>query len=92
MDDFLEKMEAMRMTLELAVHDIEAQRVSTEELRVSIRELRENSAVLLKSTENLLTTAVVHQNDPEALKKMTGELARIADTHERRLNGIEGRI
>jgi hypothetical protein len=37
--DFEEKIDAMRMTLELATHDIEA-------LRVSIRELHEVSANL----------------------------------------------
>ena len=86
MDDFLEKMEAMRMTLELAVHDVEAQ-------RVSIRELRENSEVLLKSTENLLTAVAAHQND---LRNVEEDYKRTRKdrrkNHDRRLNVIEGPI
>jgi 5-bromo-4-chloroindolyl phosphate hydrolysis protein len=62
--DFEEKMDAIRMNLELASHDIESLRASIEEQRESIRELRDASAsqfesiqVLGKATEALLATA-----------------------------------
>ena len=68
--DFEEKMDAMRMNLKLASHDIETLRASIEEQRQSIRELRDASAhqhetaqVLMKATENLLATAQNHEPD-----------------------------
>ncbi len=78
MDDFLEKMEAMRMTLELAVHDIEAQRTSMEAMGGKIEELRIASASQYESIQ--------------ALMKISGDVVRTAEIHQQRLNGIEGRI
>jgi hypothetical protein len=78
MDDFLEKMEAMRMTLELSIHDIEAHRASIEAMGEKIKELRIASASQYESIE--------------ALMKISSDLVRTAEIHERRLTGIEGRI
>jgi hypothetical protein len=66
--DFEEKIDAMRMTLELAIHDIEAQRADTESLRGSIRELREASEVLMKATQALLATAQNHEGRIQGLE------------------------
>jgi hypothetical protein len=67
--DFEEKMDALRMNLELAFHDIEALRASIEAEQESIRELRiasahqyETAQVLMKSTETLLVSA--HDHEP----------------------------
>jgi hypothetical protein len=71
MDDFLEKMDAMRMNLELAIHDIETMGGKIEELRLA-------SASQYESIQ--------------AMMKISSDLVRTAESHERRLNGIEGRI
>jgi len=75
--DFEEKIDAMRMTLELAIHDIEAQRADTEVLRASIEVLRAASA---SQHENI-----------ETLAKATGDLLATAQSHERRIVGLERR-
>jgi hypothetical protein len=68
--NFEEKIDAMRMTLELAIHDIEAQRASIEELRL----------------------ASAHQYESILeLTKISGDLVRTAQNHERRISGLEGR-
>ena len=81
--DFEEKIDAMRMTLELAIHDIEAQRASIEAQRASIeaqsasiRELRDLSAhqletarVLMSATENLLAQAHNHEQRITGLER-----------------------
>jgi hypothetical protein len=90
--DFEEKIDALRMNLELAFHDIEAMGVKLEAVGVKIEGLYETSQVLLKATENLVTTANSHQDDLQALKKISGDLVRIAEVHDRRISGLEGRI
>jgi hypothetical protein len=81
--DFEEKLDAMRMNLELAFHDIEAlrnsilaQRESIEAQSVSIRELRDLSAhqvetarVLMQATENLLAKAQNHEQRITGLER-----------------------
>jgi hypothetical protein len=81
--NFEEKLDAMRMNLELAFHDtealrasIEAQRTSFEAERVSIRELRLLSAhqhdtaqVLMKATENLLAKVNQHEQRITGLER-----------------------
>jgi hypothetical protein len=90
--DFEEKIDAMRTTLELAMHDIEAQRANIKAMGVKIEGLYETSQVLLKATQNLVTTANSHQDDLQTLKKISGELVRTAESHEHRISGLEGRI
>jgi hypothetical protein len=55
--NFEEKMDAMRMNLELATHDIESLRASIEGLRAASASQYENIQVLMKVSENLLATA-----------------------------------
>jgi hypothetical protein len=55
--DFEEKMDALRMNLELAFHDIEALRGSIRELRDASAHQFETAHVLMKATESLLATA-----------------------------------
>lgn len=90
--DFEEKIDAMRTTLELAMHDIEAQRANIEAMGVKIEGLYETSQVLLTATQNLVTTANSHQDDLQALKKISAHLATLVDAHDRRIGAIEGRI
>ena len=71
MDDFLEKMDAMRMNLELSIHDIETMGGKIEELRIA-------SASQYESIQ--------------ALMKISSDLVRTAEIHERRITAIEGRI
>ncbi len=59
--DFEEKMDALRMNLELAFPDIEAMGVKIEVLRVASANQYETSQVLLKATENLLQTVNSHE-------------------------------
>jgi hypothetical protein len=58
------------MTLELAMHDIEAQRAAIQELR------------MLSASQ---------YDSINALSKITGDLVKIADSHDRRIGAIEGR-
>jgi hypothetical protein len=102
---FEEKIDAMRMTLELAMHDIEAQRAASEAERAAIQELRmlsasqrENIQVLATASEALLKNAERqdkkadrHEVDLEALKKISGDLVKTAQAHEQRIASIEGR-
>jgi hypothetical protein len=97
--DFEEKMDAIRMNLELAFHDIESLRASVETIGVKIDALRVASAsqyesiqVLATTSENLVKTASRQQDDLQALKKISGDLARAAEVHDRRIAGLEGRI
>ena len=68
--DFEEKMDAMRMNLELAFHDIEALRASVEILRAASASQNENIQMLAKAT---------------------GDLLAAAQSHERRIVGLERR-
>ena len=90
--DFEEKIDALRMNLELAFHDIEAMGVKIEALRVASASQYETSQVLLKATENLVTTANRPQDELQALKKMSAHLVTLIDAHDRRIGAIEGRI
>jgi hypothetical protein len=90
--DFEEKIDALRMNLELAFHDIEAMGVKLEAVGVKIEGLYETSQVLLKATENLVTTANSHQDDLQALKKISAHLATLVDAHDTRIGQIEGRV
>jgi len=59
--DFKEKIDAMRMTLELAIHDIEAQRVSIQELRMLSANQTDNIQALMKISGELVETARSHE-------------------------------
>ena len=85
MDDFQEKMEAMRMNLELSIHDIEAHRASIEAMGEKIEELRAGAQELRIASQSQYESI-------QALMKISGDLVRTAEIHEHRLNGIEGRI
>jgi hypothetical protein len=85
MDEFLEKMDAMRMNLELAIHDIEAQRARFDAMGEKIEELRAGAQELRVASQSQYESI-------QALIKISGDLVRTAEIHEHRLNGIEGRI
>ena len=96
--DFKEKIDAMRMTLELAMHDIEAERVRIQELRMlsesqheSLQALGAASEALLKNASRQDANAARQEVDLGILKKATSELLQTAQIHERRISGLEGR-
>ena len=96
---FEEKIDAMRMTLELAMHDLEATGVKIEALRVASASQHENIQVLATASEALLKNADRQEKnadrqeeDLRLLKKITGDLVKIADSHDRRIGAIEGRV
>ena len=95
---FEEKIDAMRMTLELAMHDIEAQRAAIHELRIASVNQRESLQVLATASEALLKSANRqeknadrHEVDLRMLKKISGDLVKTAQAHEQRIAGLEGR-
>jgi hypothetical protein len=59
--DFEEKIDAMRTTLELAIHDIEAQRASIQELRMLSADQYENIQALMKISSELVQTTQSHE-------------------------------
>jgi hypothetical protein len=67
--DFEEKMDALRMNLELAFHDIEALRGSIRELRDASASQFESIQVLGKATEALLATAQRHDQRITGLER-----------------------
>lgn len=75
--DFEEKIDALRMNLELASHDIESLCVSIDGL--------------VKATDNLFMTVNSQQDDLQTLKKISGDLVKIADGHDRRIAALECR-
>jgi hypothetical protein len=75
--DFEEKMDAIRMNLELASHDIESLRESIELQREGIRDLRDASASQYESIQ--------------ILTKTSSDLLATAQSHERRIQGLERR-
>jgi hypothetical protein len=96
--DFKEKIDAMRMTLELAMHDIEAMGVKIEALRIasasqyeSIQVLGTASEALLKNANRQEKNADRHDVDLRILKKISGDLVKTAQAHDRRIAGLEGR-
>jgi hypothetical protein len=96
---FEEKIDAMRMTLELAMHDIEAQRAAIQDLRMlsanqyeSIQALGAASETLLKNATRQDANAARQEVDLGVLKKATSELLQTAQIHERRIAGLEGRL
>jgi uncharacterized protein YbaP (TraB family) len=75
--NFEEKIDAMRMNLELASHDIEALRASIEAMGSKIETLRLASASQYDSIQGLMT--------------ISSQLVQTAQAHERRISGLEGR-
>lgn len=103
--DFEEKIGAMRTTLELAILDIEAQRAGTQELRAGIQELRivserQNEGIqelrgsfqeLRGTLQELRMLSESQYGNVQSFIKVTGDLAALADSHERRISAIERR-
>ena len=94
--DFEEKIDALRMNLELASHDIESLRVSidglvktTDGLVKTTDGLIKTTDGLIKATDNLVKTVNSQQDDLQTLKKISGDLVRIADVHDRRIAALE---
>ena len=58
--DFEEKIDAMRTTLELAMHDIEAERANIQELRMLSANQTENIQSLMKISGELVEIARSH--------------------------------
>lgn len=97
--DFEEKIDALRMNLELAFHDIEAMGVKIEALRVasasqleSILAQEERFRILANATESLLANANRRNDDIDDLKIISRRLGILVEAHENRIAGIEGRI
>jgi hypothetical protein len=67
--DFEEKIDALRMNLELASHDIESLRASSEILRAASAAQNENVQVLAKATAGLLATAQSHERRTVGLER-----------------------
>jgi hypothetical protein len=67
--DFEEKIDAMRTTLELATHDIEALRESIGELRDASAHQYETAQVLMKTSSDLLATAESHERRIQGLER-----------------------
>jgi hypothetical protein len=61
MDDFWEKMDAMRMNLELAIHDVETMGGKIEELRIASASQYESIQALMKISSDLVPTAEIHE-------------------------------
>jgi hypothetical protein len=69
--NFDEKIDAMRMTLELAIHDNEAQRASLQELRELAALDRDAIHELVGITQRLVTTAQAHEQRISGLEGRT---------------------
>jgi outer membrane protein TolC len=101
--NFEEKLDAMRMNLELAFHDIEALRNSIEAQRAAAEAQRESIEAQRESIEAQRTSfeaerdtirelrlASAHQHETaQVLMKATQDLLTIANRHEHRITGLE---
>jgi hypothetical protein len=67
--DFEEKMDALRMNLEFAFHDIEAVGAKIEALRAASASQYESIQALMKISENLVTTAQNHEHRITGLER-----------------------
>jgi hypothetical protein len=65
---FEEKIDAMRMTLELAMHDIEAQRAAIQELRMLSASQYDSINALSKISGDLVQTAQAHDQGISGLE------------------------
>jgi hypothetical protein len=66
--DFEEKIDAMRTTLELAIHDIEAQRAGIQELRMLSADQYENIQALMKISSEMVQTTQSHERTISGLE------------------------
>jgi len=96
--NFEEKIDAMRMNLELAFHDIEALRNSIEAQRENIEALRAGFEAQRASFDadresiRELRVASAHQYETaQVLMKATQDLLTLANQHENRITGLERR-
>ena len=69
--NFEDKMGAMRMNLELVMHDTESMGAKIESLRAASASQYENIQALMKASENLLGTAQSHERRITALERRT---------------------
>lgn len=90
--DFEEKIDAMRTTLELAIHDIEAQRTNTQEMRAAMQETRAAMRDVRISIQELRMLSQHQHESIQALMKISGELVQTVTVHDKRIGAIEGRI
>jgi len=89
--DFEEKIDAMRMTLELAIHDIEAQRASIEAQRASIEAQRASIEAQSASIRELRDLSAHQLETARVLMSATENLLAQAHNHEQRITGLERR-
>jgi chromosome segregation ATPase len=89
--DFEEKIDAMRMTLELAIHDIEAQRAAIQEQRAAVQEQRVAIQEQRVATQALGANIAEVNENSQVLMKACENLLKTAEIHERRITGLEGR-
>lgn len=90
--DFEEKIDALRMNLELAFHDIEAMGVKIDALRAASVSQYETSQVLLKASDSLLKTANNHQDEINGMRRLSRRMAKLIEGQDKRIAVIEGRI
>jgi predicted nucleic acid-binding Zn-ribbon protein len=89
--DFEEKMDAVRMNLELASHDIESLRESIRELRDAATSQHESIESLRASTRALQDASVSQFESIRVLGKTTEDLLATALRHDQRITGLERR-
>ena len=96
--NFEEKMDALRMNLELAFHDIEAMgqkiealREASEAQRDSIESLRQGFEADRESIRDLRFASAHQQETAQILMKATESLLAMAHRHDQRISGLEGR-
>ena len=89
--DFEEKIDAMRNTLELAILDIEAQRSSTQELRLLSENQHRSIEELRGSIQELRLVSESHGESIQGLLKISERLVHAVDSHSTRIGALEGR-
>ena len=103
--NFEEKMDALRMNLELAFHDIEAmgskiealrlasvaQRESIEALRAGFEAVRAGFEADRESIRELRIASAHQQDTAQVLMKATQDLLAVVNQHEHRITGLEHR-
>ena len=89
--NFEEKIDAMRMTLELAIHDIEAQRASIDAQRASIEAQRASIEAMGVQIEGLRLVSTAQYESIQGLMTISAQLVQTAQAHEQRISGLEGR-
>jgi chromosome segregation ATPase len=89
--NFEEKLDAMRMNLELAFHDIEALRTSIEAQKASIEAQRVSFEAERESIRELRIASAHQHETAQVLMKATENLLAMAHQHDQRITGLERR-